>query len=547
MIEMFFHCESLPSINISNFKTPNLKSMAGMFDSNYVLTSIDLTNFDTSQVTNMRYMFCHDFLLAHINVSTFNTKLVTTMESMFGDCTALTSIDLSNFNTSKVSIMKLMFYNCQTLKVLNLSSFETTSLTNLETMLGACYNLEYIDFKLYHEVTNFVFGGILSGIRENIVICIDENKTVTDFKAIIETKLCYKIYCSDNWKKHVRRYDPITQTCPEVIETTNIVSTDINNIETSNIPSTNQNEEGKSADTTNIISSDINNIETSNIPSTNQNEEGKSADTTNIISTYNELESKDYSTYVPTSDIMSSLVNENIIKTSNKNSIISSGLLSNLINDDSTEEISNIYLFNITGENNEVIYQNIIKNILQIFITSRAEEYLLDGLNNYIYQISTTKNEKEILAGNKNSTNPLSQIDLGECEYLLKNFYNIDRNKSLIIVKYEKITNNSLEREIQYEVYNPTNKKKLNLSICDNTTIDIYTPVLLSEELLNLYNMLKEKGYDLFDINSDFYKDICTPFTSPEGTDVLLSDRIKYYFNNSETLCQSNCRYPNSL
>ena len=47
----------------------------------------------------------------------------------------------------------------------------------------------------------------------------------------------------------------------------------------------------------------------------------------------------------------------------------------------------------------------------------------------------------------------------------------------------------------------------------------------------------------MFDINSPFYQDICTPFDSPDYTDVPLNDRINYYFNNDETLCQPNCKF----
>ena len=50
-------------------------------------------------------------------------------------------------------------------------------------------------------------------------------------------------------------------------------------------------------------------------------------------------------------------------------------------------------------------------------------------------------------------------------------------------------------------------------------------------------------GYDLFDINSPFYQDICTPYKSAEGTDVPLSDRINHFYNNEETTCQSNCNF----
>ena len=52
---------------------------------------------------------------------------------------------------------------------------------------------------------------------------------------------------------------------------------------------------------------------------------------------------------------------------------------------------------------------------------------------------------------------------------------------------------------------------KLDVSKCENSLIDIYVPLILSEELQNLYEELKELGYNLFDINDKFYQDICTP------------------------------------
>ena len=75
----------------------------------------------------------------------------------------------------------------------------------------------------------------------------------------------------------------------------------------------------------------------------------------------------------------------------------------------------------------------------------------------------------------------------------------------------------------------------------------IYIPVVLSEKTQNLYDKLKDLGYDLFDINSPFYNDICTSYKSPEGTDVLLSDRINSYYYNDDTSCQSNCKFSDYL
>jgi hypothetical protein len=54
---------------------------------------------------------------------------------------------------------------------------------------------------------------------------------------------------------------------------------------------------------------------------------------------------------------------------------------------------------------------------------------------------------------------------------------------------------------------------------------------------------MKESGYDMFDINDPFYQDICIPFDSGNGTDILLSDRVDYIYNTENTQCQSNCQF----
>ena len=58
---------------------------------------------------------------------------------------------------------------------------------------------------------------------------------------------------------------------------------------------------------------------------------------------------------------------------------------------------------------------------------------------------------------------------------------------------------------------------------------------------------MRDLGYDLFDINSPFYQDICTPYKSSDGTDVPLTDRVNYFYNNDETVCQSNCKFSDYL
>ena len=64
----------------------------------------------------------------------------------------------------------------------------------------------------------------------------------------------------------------------------------------------------------------------------------------------------------------------------------------------------------------------------------------------------------------------------------------------------------------------------------------------LSHETKQIYEQMKNSGYDMFNLNDPFYQDICTPFDS-NGTDIILSDRIDYIYHNDDTQCQSNCQY----
>ena len=57
------------------------------------------------------------------------------------------------------------------------------------------------------------------------------------------------------------------------------------------------------------------------------------------------------------------------------------------------------------------------------------------------------------------------------------------------------------------------------------------------------YESLKEQGYDLFDKNDKFYRKICTRYTSLDGTDVILSDRLNDIYEKNKLECLQNCEY----
>ena len=132
---------------------------------------------------------------------------------------------------------------------------------------------------------------------------------------------------------------------------------------------------------------------------------------------------------------------------------------------------------------------------------------------------------------------------MGECDTILRRKYPINDNDSFIIIKNEISSNKPSQKNLNFEVYEPYSKQKLNLSLCDSTPINIYFPMELSKSTKQLYDQMKESGYDMFNINDPFYHDICTPFDSPHGTDILITDRINYIYNNDDTRCQSNCNF----
>ena len=108
---MFSDCNSLSSLDLSNFNTQNVTNMLGMFYNCRSLTSLNLSNCNTQNVNNMMSMFQNCESLISLDLSNFNTQSVTTMENMFCNCESLTSLNLSNFNTQKVTNMMRMFCN----------------------------------------------------------------------------------------------------------------------------------------------------------------------------------------------------------------------------------------------------------------------------------------------------------------------------------------------------------------------------------------------------------------------------------------------------
>ena len=150
MSVMFRKCKNLQSLDVSNFNTAKVKNMDNMFADCWRLQSLDLSNFNTENVTNMQFMFYWCNNLQSLNVSNFNTANVENMKGMFYSCSKLQSLDVSSFNTENVTDMYKMFYYCRNMQSLDLSNFNTENVTNMEDMFGQCRELQSLDLSSFN-------------------------------------------------------------------------------------------------------------------------------------------------------------------------------------------------------------------------------------------------------------------------------------------------------------------------------------------------------------------------------------------------------------
>ncbi len=156
MYRMFYECNKLSSLDLSNFNTANVTNMEEMFYSCQNLSSLDLSKFNTKEVKHMNSMFESCSALSSLDLSNFNTANVEFMDNMFNGCSVLTSLDLSNFNTKEVRYMYSMFQACSALTTIYASDeFVTTKVEIGSDMFSGCTKLKGFDSSMIdHKKAN---------------------------------------------------------------------------------------------------------------------------------------------------------------------------------------------------------------------------------------------------------------------------------------------------------------------------------------------------------------------------------------------------------
>ena len=186
----------------------------------------------------------------------------------------------------------------------------------------------------------------------------------------------------------------------------------------------------------------------------------------------------------------------------------------------------------VTNYRGNEVQDKVMANIQEDLITSFDYNYVNENVSviieeiNNTYEIVTT-NKKEELSSTKTSS-----INLGQCETTLKSYYSIDENEPLYLLKLDAYREGMKNAKVVYYVYYPLSGVKLeqlDLTLCEGDGVSL----LLSSNIT--------KNEDYYNLNSDYYNDICCTTTSDDGTDVSLLDRKQNFADNNESLCEEGC------
>ena len=587
---MFYDCPDIIEIDLSKFNSSQVTNMAAMFYQCSNLISINFENFDTSQVSEMGSVFRSCSKLSSLNLSSFDTSKVASMGAMFNLCTNLKTINLINFDISNVKNMDSMFSGCSNLEYINLKNFiENDSLSansifdqvpdNVVICLNnnsniiltkikekACYTIDCSDnwkteqkkvvnkdgicsdnsgndiiFKYeykgrYYE--NCLNGNLMSNSDIQSCLC-DSEKCFSCPNEPIKEDLCLK--CNDNYYTiendnysyidgYVKCYkDPIGYyldkneslykkcfyTCKECEKkgdniTHNCLICDDNYPYEINIS---------------IYSNCYDNYSYYNYLNDEKD------DNYIINSTY----LKKYSTLlVDTSEIMGN--NKVEYSTEKLIKYLTENIIDDSIKIDIKKLIDNI-IKNITIEMTEkeesVFYDTILKTIEESFTSENYDSTKLDNGKDILIDLEKIKITLTTTQIQKNNINDnMTRIDLGDCESLIRNHYNLTNNQTLYMKNLEKIQEGMRIPKVEYDVYSKLlgrNLIKLNLSLCDNSTISVSIPVKIDDNL------------DILKSNSGYYNDICYTSKTESGTDISLKDRKNEYPN--KTVCQDYCTF----
>ena len=134
----------------------------------------------------------------------------------------------------------------------------------------------------------------------------------------------------------------------------------------------------------------------------------------------------------------------------------------------------------------------------------------------------------------------ITKIQFNSCIQKLKIENNINEYENLIVAVVDIVSGNNPLTTFGF--FHPVTGEKLDATkSCSDENVLMYENILSILKDPLAIKLLEEQKINIFDLNGEFYNDICFHFESPNGKDATLQDRIKSFYPNI-TLCNSGCK-----
>jgi hypothetical protein len=189
---------------------------------------------------------------------------------------------------------------------------------------------------------------------------------------------------------------------------------------------------------------------------------------------------------------------------------------------------------------NDICFENMDKIIANIKNMSENNEEISTG-NGIIIHSYSTNTENIAIPKEKN----YSVLYLGECEGLIRDYYNLSKNTNLYILGIDSPNKdkNSSTKVFNYGVFLENGTQLDLISACKSEKV-IISSVIVNFEKIKYQNAsyFSDFGYDIYDENNSFYTDKCSG-AYIDNNDITLTDRKKYYYPENISLCNESCTY----
>jgi surface protein len=127
----------------------------------------------------------------------------------------------------------------------------------------------------------------------------------------------------------------------------------------------------------------------------------------------------------------------------------------------------------------------------------------------------------------------------------IKDIYNLNEETDIYILIMDLPSNDSKTVTSDYDYkFILENGTELDLnSIKEDIYVNISVPIRdLNSSNFDYAINFADQGYDIYDIKSEFYNDLCTS-AYINGNDIILKDRVNEIYPSNITLCKDNCEY----